>query len=481
MALVLLGRAGLGITPVLVTLATPAAWAQGDPYKAHMENGVKLYNDRNYPAAVAEFTAAYEARPKANPLLNIALCEKALFHYPKAIAALTSALAKHGDTMEAADKTAAGDAIKEMRALLGTVTVRLSPPQATLTVDGEDLAVGAPRDRLELGPGAHRIEAHADGFAGNEQSVTVASGQTHEVTLELLPNKGWVTLQAADPRMSIAIDQRIVGAGAWAGMLSPGAHLVQMYGPGGQPYEAQILVVAGKPLNVRSGMGGATGLPGVGVVPVPPPPPPKKEDPPAPALPTRRGVYILGLGSILFPVTHPTAFQDPQINFGAGYGARVGFQVNNTAGFEATYEHSSIAVDKRGDVMGNEFYRILSDRVAVGLRLISPGTVWRFVGTLGGGFVVDGVVFGKDINKACAQPAPCALTGGPGGVDAFALVELGAELDVDRVLLDLGLEAQFQSTGNLNTGGSQSTSVGIYGALPIVNIGPAFRVGYRFW
>jgi len=105
---------------------------------------------------------------------------------------------------------------------------------------------------------------------------------------------------------------------AWAGMLTPGAHLVQMYGPGGQPYEAQILVVAGKPLNVRSGVGG-NGVPGIGILPVTPP---KKDDPPA--LPVRRGLYILGLGSILFPLTHPPSFDSPQSNFGAGYGARVG-------------------------------------------------------------------------------------------------------------------------------------------------------------
>jgi hypothetical protein len=478
MALVLLGRAGLGLAPALIALHAPAAWAQGDPYKLHMENGVKLYNDRNYPAAVAEFTAAYDARPRANPLLNIALCEKALFHYPKAIAALSTALGKHGDTMDPADKKASEDAIKEMRALLGTVTVKLSPPQATLVVDGEELPAGAAKDRLDLGPGAHRIEARADGFAGGDQSVTVASGQTHEVSFELVPDKGWVTLQATDPRMTISVDQRVVGAGSWAGMLTPGAHLVQMYGPGGQPYEAQILVVAGKPLNVRAGVGGSAG-PTSGIIPVTPP---KKDDPPT--LAVRRGLYILGLGSILFPVTHPPSFDSPQNNFGAGYGARVGFQVNNTAGFEASYEHSSIAVNRRNDVDGNQFYRILSDRVAVGLRLISPGKVWRFVGTLGGGFVVDGVIFGDDVAKACKAGITCQLVKGttPGGIDAFALVELGAELDIDRVLIDLGLEAQFQSTGNINsTGGSMSTSTGLFGALPIVNLGPAFRVGYRFW
>lgn len=480
LALALLGRAGIVIGPGIVALVTPApaAWAQGDPYKIHMENGVKLYNDRNYPAAIAEFTAAYDARPRANPLLDIALCEKALFHYPRAIAALETALARHGDAMDAADKKAAGDAIKEMRALLGTVTVKVTPPQATVLVDGEDLPAGAPRDALQLGPGAHRIEARADGFATGEQSVTVASGQTQEVTLALVPDKGWVTVQAADARMTIAVDQRVVGTGAWAGMLPPGAHLVQIYGPGGQPYEAQILVIAGKPLNVRAGVGGGSGPPGGGLLPGAP----KKDDPPA--LPVRRGLYVMGLGSILFATTHSPALPDAKMEFGAGYGLRLGFQVNNMAAFDATYEHSSITTHANADTTGEAYYRVLSDRVAASLRLISPGKVWRFVGTLGGGFVVDGVVFGNNVAAFCpsTKANPCPLTGSPGGIDAFALVEAGAELDLDRVLIDLGIEAQFQSTGNLQSV-SQSTKVetGIYGATPIVNVGPALRVGYRFW
>ena len=50
---------------VLALTASSAARAQGDPYKRHMDNGVRLYTDRNYAAAVVEFQAAYDARPSA--------------------------------------------------------------------------------------------------------------------------------------------------------------------------------------------------------------------------------------------------------------------------------------------------------------------------------------------------------------------------------------------------------------------------------
>ncbi|HRI64617.1 MAG TPA: tetratricopeptide repeat protein, partial [Polyangium sp.] len=81
--------------------------SSADTYKQHMSNGVKLFNDGNFGAAVAEFEAAYAERPRASPLVNLALCHKSLFQYPKAIAALERALELHSDTMEAEDRAAA--------------------------------------------------------------------------------------------------------------------------------------------------------------------------------------------------------------------------------------------------------------------------------------------------------------------------------------------------------------------------------------
>src|SRR5262249_53750262 len=159
-----------------------------------MENGVKLYADRNFPAAVVEFQAAYEARPSPNPLVNIALCAKEMFRYPQAIAALEAALSKHGDAMDPTDKKAAADAIKEMRALLGTVRVTLSPPGATLLVDGEEHPAGAAEIAIALGPGTHKIAARAEGYAFAEQSVSVASGREQTLALVLKAEQGRVTI-----------------------------------------------------------------------------------------------------------------------------------------------------------------------------------------------------------------------------------------------------------------------------------------------
>jgi hypothetical protein len=70
----------------------------------------------------------------------------------------------------------------------------------------------------------------------------------------------------------------------------------------------------------------------------------------------------------------------------------------------------------------------------------------------------------------------CFFRGNNVGIDALAIGEAGLEIDLDHVLIDLLAEGQLQSTGNLNAGG-----MGIYGTKPLVNGGPAIRIGYRFW
>lgn len=457
------GAVGAAICAAAVTIAAPAA-AQADAYKLHMENGVKLYNDKNFAAAIVEFQAAHDARPGPNPLLNIALCEKELFHYRRAIAALEAAIAKHGDVMAPSDRKAAEDAIKDMRALLGKVVIKVEPPTAALSLDGEDLAAGAADRPIELGPGAHKITARAQGYAPADRSFTVASGQAQVVTLALAADGANVTIQAPDPRMTITIDQRPYGTGSWTGVLPVGPHLVVVSGASGPALEGQFIAVAGQPVTLRSGAGLA----------------PHKSEPTR-----RRGLYLLATGSFLVPAVHPPYFADPHVDFGAGFGARIGYQVNNVAGFDLSFQHSSVQTYQTGDESGKISFRLLSERIAAGLRLSTPGKMWRFVGMVGGGVVWDQVQWGEQVMRACTgvkSGETCPLQGDVHGLDAFVLAEAVVELDVDRVLIDLGVEAQFQSTGNIS-GGQDVTSFkgSIYGTRPIINVGPALRVGYRFW
>ena len=117
--------------------------------------------------------------------------------------------------------------------------------------------------------------------------------------------------------------------------------------------------------------------------------------------------------------------------------------------------------------------------------------MFRFPPETGEALVIDDM----SVNKLSATAKTCLVTGpnaglqngdgvcyffGSGehpGVDAFALAEAGVEIDLDHVLIDFCGEGQIQSTGNM-TGVAQRP---IFGAVPLINWGPALRIGYRFW
>lgn len=432
-------------------------------YKPHMTNGVKLFQDKNYEAAIAEFEAAYRIRPKASPLVNIALCEKALFRYPKAIARLEKALSEHGDTLTTADKKAAEDAVRELRALLAYVTVRLEPKTATLIVDGEEQPRGAADAPVPVGPGTHRIGARAEGYASHEESVAVASGDKDKVVVvALIPDKGWVSVRAVDRATQIDIDGRPVSPGAWAGFLPPGPHAVRIHRAGEGGLAWNVVVTAGKVVEIDERQGGSpmgvpTGLPPGGDRR------PEKQKPPAPP---REGFYGLATGAV-FALYDGDLTTDP----GWSVGLRGGFRPTSIFGLEALADFRRI--DGRGTfsfasnatgTFGDTKLTIQSVRLGGATRFMSRGRVVSFVQELGGGVAFNSVDLG------------CAGCADASGADFFLLSESGIELDFAGIFFGAVVEQGASSFLGSSNADGQTPIDGV-----AASIGLGLRVGYGTW
>lgn len=473
-------------------VASPTA---AEAYKQHMANGVKLFQDKNLGAALVEFEAAYRERPRSSPLVNIALCYKALFDYPKAIGALEAALREHAATMDAGDKSAAESAIAEMRGLLGTVIVEVSPVGATVSIDGEEQPASAAGKPISLGPGPHRFAAKAEGYAASEVSQPVASGDTNKVVrLALVADKGYLRVDARDASASILLDQKQVGSGHWAGLVTPGTHVIELQRAGLPPYAVQVIVAAGKAQDIRPGSGGLpiTAARPVGrlepVLPPPPAPPAaKKEPPPAPI----KGPYALATAGLFLPTSHPAAFRQAKANSGGAGGLRVGYRINTPAAFELSGEYANALVPSSLD--SDTTYTLSSWRLGLNLRLLTPGRTLRLVGTVGGGIVHDSVKFAlsprvtdvvvdhKVPNHDSIQDqwGECGTKCLPAsGVDAFLQAELGLELDFHNVLAGVTINSMVQSARGIVT----AADADIYdGSNPLIHVGARLHVGYAFW
>jgi hypothetical protein len=463
---------------VAITLALPSAlataprtaFAQQDAYKQHMENGVKLFQDKNYDAAIVEFKAAYEAKPKASPLVNIALCYKAQFAYPKAIASLEKALAAHGDTMDAGDKKAAQDAIDEMRKLLAYVTVTVTPKEATLVVDGEDQAAGVAGKPIPLSPGSHKFGAKMEGYATAEQSISVASGDKDKVVaLKLQADKGYLTIDGGGPKATIEVDGKLVGVGAWAGLLVPGPHSIRMTPrAGAAPYTLQVVVVQGQALSVNPNTPGTQVMGPLG--PTTPPPPPTPTKPPEPP---KRGLFVMALASLVQPLGTPKDFVNARTNFGGLGGLRAGYRVNNPAAFDLMFAYANVYTGQQTSDNGFTFSTF---RFGAEVRLMTSGKTVRFVGAFGGGFTLDSVRFDQGLIGKCSGCQDGS------GANALLMGELGLEIDLSNVLLDLTLESQYQSSRGITPdSGATNLQKGIYDGNGIPWLGGGLRVGYAFW
>lgn len=480
----------------------PAGDAPVDPgaeaYKQHMSNGVKLFQDKNFAAAIVEFQAAYDAKPKASPLINIALCHKGLFHYPKAVAALRAALDKHGDTMDPADKKAAEGAITEMSALLAYVTVRVSPEHAIVSIDGEDQPAGITKKPIPLGPGPHKIAARASGHAGAEASVSVASGdKSKQVLLELAPDKGYVRVRAPDAQRSIAIDQKPLARGAWEGYVAPGRHVVQVYKTGGSSAALEVLVAAGKAQQIELGSDGALSTKAISGVPFfgraassATDTPDGMDAPPDPALgkagdkgsqkeakkdPPLSGLYGHAAGSVFALVAGGPALDDTEFG-GYCVGVRGGYRINTAFGLELMLDYSRLGggSDEGPGVSGqdgpivNTDYELESIRIGGNIRFMSPGYRARFVAAMGIGFAYDA---GELLLTSADDADDDSLEGD--ATNVYFNLEQGVEFNIRHFLVGLVVQQIAGTTGRLvesaQFGGGQIT------------IGLGLRVGYGRW
>src|SRR3954466_1941258 len=146
--------------------AQPAA--APDEAKRHFLNGVHLFEDRNFAAALVEFEASFQQNPTAAALQNIAVCQKGLFRYADAIATLQRMLKDFSSQLSADDKRAADDAIRDMTALLGTLILRVTPKDAKITLNESAVPTDTANKPMRLPAGEYRVAAEAPGFARME-------------------------------------------------------------------------------------------------------------------------------------------------------------------------------------------------------------------------------------------------------------------------------------------------------------------------
>lgn len=451
--------------PPATATSAPTA-AELDPKhdsRRHFENGINLFEDRNYTAALAEFEAAYRQYPSASALQNIALCQKELYRYSEARDTLSRLLSDHEQELQPNDRLAIEEGLRELANLIGSVRISVVPPNAIVSLDGHIVPAQALRGDIVLDVGEHIVSAQAEGFAPISRRLRVAGGHTGvPVSLQLTETTGTVIITAPDAHTAIAIDGRPVAFARWKGRLEPGPHFVQVYREGYEPFEEEIDVEVGKVLSIRGVLGGRT-------------------DPAEQARLTPRadgtsrraqsGYYGLIGASLLVPRGHPSGFRaDSDYELGWSLGLRVGYRVVTQLGFEAQVDSGSFSVQGHcthvsatacpSATQGS--YSLDTRRFGAAARLFSSSETLRLTSSFAAGLVSHD--FGYDSRSAA-------------GVNPYVAIEAGLQANWRHGLWELVATAIFDGASNIGLGSFRPYAEG----NGIQFFGVTMRIGWGEW
>jgi hypothetical protein len=240
------------LTILLIFLgAAQAADPKLDEAKRHFAQGVALYNDGNFNAALAEFEAAYKIKQSPSVLYNIGLSQKSLFHYNEAIQSLQDYLAREKKINKEQQKQVA-QLITEMKALLAEVTINVIPDGAVIKLD--DRTIGqAPMKPYGIAAGNHNLEVSAEGYKPQKKEVLVSAGQplTLNFKLELIPKSGKAHITSNQPLSEVRIDDKVIGMTPVDVELPLGGHQIEVIAKGYQPYRGELVVAGGQVREVK--------------------------------------------------------------------------------------------------------------------------------------------------------------------------------------------------------------------------------------
>jgi len=454
---------------VATTPTDPAASDAAEPAnvraaRGHFANGVRLYQDANYSAALIEFEAANELKPGASSLQNIALCQKALFRYAAAAATLDLLLANHAGTLPPDERTAIEAAKQELESLTRHLRVHVTPATAVVKLDGAELTPTEKQVGLRVNVGEHQLSVSAPGYAPEQSSVRVASGQGPvDLKLALKPVAGFVTIVTEQKGAAIAVDDRALAYERWSGPLAPGEHVLQVYKSGHATVEEFFEIAVGEHKIIRAGAGGELEESALG----------------GPQTPLRRGWYGMGAFNIMLVPDVPDGVRvDDSFNSGAlSWGARAGYRLLDPLGVEVLIEGGSTratgacvedddkwqgvaaSCDPNDDADGTLEYTITAFRLGGNLRLFSNGERARFTSTLGFG----GVQHRFQLDEPSTDDFDAQA------LNAYVNVEIGVQFNLNRLLLEADFVSYVESRGALgndehdlfNEGGLKSLGLGI--------------------
>jgi hypothetical protein len=177
-----MAAAGLALSLAVAGIVPRPAHA--DEAKQSFEKGIELFKANDYQGALAEFLAAYKAKPHHAVLYNIAQCYQMTDAGADALHYYALYLEEGADFISDTRRKLVEGEIEKLKSELTPLTLEIEPAGAKVILDGKGIGK-SPLKTQYVDPGEHTLVVRKQGYETHEREFVAKRGEPLEITVEL--------------------------------------------------------------------------------------------------------------------------------------------------------------------------------------------------------------------------------------------------------------------------------------------------------
>ncbi len=242
LAAVVVGRASLHAEPVATGPATDAQRAEA---AERFDHAMRLLDEGDDAAAVAELRRVDEIAPHPRVLYDLGLAYAALNRPVDAVATLDRLLAAPG-ALAGENLTHARAVRHEQARRVATLEITTNVP-ASIEVDGIDVGRTPLAKPVVIAAGTRLVAALSAGYVPARRELTVAGETAQRLELELAPSElrlAHLAIHATVPDAEVLVDGQRVGRTPLPGSIAvpPGRRVVELRRPGYRSERREVAI-----------------------------------------------------------------------------------------------------------------------------------------------------------------------------------------------------------------------------------------------
>jgi hypothetical protein len=184
--------------------------------RRHFGQGLKLYKDGDFDAALVQFERAYAVKPNFKVLYNIAQCYFELHQYVEARDALSRYLKDGSGSIEAERQTSVQNDLNELQRRIAHLKLNVNVPGASVFVDGKKAGTTPLAAAIDVNEGQRTISVETTDRGSKQRIVRLAGGEEQTISLDFVaPAPPTTAAAATGTNRSQAPAAHGLGAGFW--------------------------------------------------------------------------------------------------------------------------------------------------------------------------------------------------------------------------------------------------------------------------